>query len=262
MAAIRLTLASPALVEEVHRSTAQSVDGWRARWGLQGLAVEVRAAPWDAARRPDVEGNGRWRNFAGDAPATVFWPARIEPAVEEALYPRMPGEPRIEGASLARASTRHVVADLERALLACWLLDDQVEGTGGEADWCASRWLAPVHVEVAIGWCRIGAVLHGASRHVERRASPQYMPRLGRTDARAFHALPGLAELVVGRAEIGIPDAAALQVGDVLVLDARVDEPSELRIQGGSTVLYAHLGRVGMHRAVQLTAVSNARDHS
>jgi len=262
MAAMRLTLASPAWVEELRRSTTQSVDGWRARWGLHGVAVEVRAAPWDAAHRPHVEGHGRWRNFAGDAPATMFWPARIEPAVEEALYPRLPGEPRIEGTSLARASTRHVAADLEHALSACWLLDVQVEGSAEEGEWRASRWLAPVHVEVAIGSCRISAVVHAAPRHAERRASSQDMPRLGRTDARAFHALPGRAELVVGRAEIGIPDAAALQVGDVLVLDARVDEPSEMRVQGGSTVLYAHLGRVGNRRAVQLTAVSNAPDHS
>ena len=174
----------------------------------------------------------------------------------------MPGEPRIEGASLARASTRHVVADLEHALLACWVLDGRIEGIAAEEEWRASRWLAPVHVEVAIGWCRISAVVHVASRHAERRAASQDMPRLGRNDARAFHALPGCAELVVGRAEIGIPDAAALQVGDVLVLDARVDEPSELRVQGGSTVLYAHLGRVGNQRAAQLTHVSNARDHS
>lgn len=262
MAATILALASPALVGELHRLTTQSVDGWRARWGLVGLTVEVRASPWGAVHRPEVEEDGRWRDFAGETPATVFWPARTEAAIEEALYPRMPGEARIEGASLARTSTEHVMADLERALLACWLLDLKPEGAAGEGDWRASRWLAPVHVEVVVGWCRISAVVHAASQHAARRASPQDMPRLGRADVRAFHGLPGLAELIVGRAEIGIPDAAALQVGDVLVLDARIDEPSELRVQDGPIVLHAHLGRVGERRAVQLTAVSNAPEHS
>jgi flagellar motor switch protein FliM len=78
--------------------------------------------------------------------------------------------------------------------------------------------------------------------------------RLGALDPTAFDALTSHAELVVGRASLPIPDLAALQVGDVIVLDARIADPLELRIQHGATTLRAAIGTTGPNRAAKIVS--------
>ena len=102
--------------------------------------------------------------------------------------------------------------------------------------------------------CRIVAVLAAAQL---RERTPPVRCGLGTLDARCFDALPAQAELMVGRAEVALPDIAALQVGDVIALDARIHDPLPLRVQGGRAIVHACLGRTGDRRAAQL--VSNPK---
>ncbi len=92
-------------------------------------------------------------------------------------------------------------------------------------------------------------MLAGAALNVR---TPALRGGLGALDARSFHALPAQAELLVGRAEIALPDIAALQVGDVIVLDSRIHDPLPLRLQDGAATVHACLGRAGDRRAAQL----------
>jgi len=248
-----LTLATPALVEGLRRRTHESAAAWAARWGLSHIGMTVSAQAWAENGRPATTGDGDWHD-AG-ATATLFWPSALQPMVQDALFPCGPHELRGAETTLAGQATHQAAADLRHALIAAWSIDAPL--TAGVAEWSLSVWRAPVQVSIDLDEsCRIMACI--AAAPLQETLSSRARPALGAIDARAFGPLPAQAELIVGRADIALPDAAALQVGDVIVLDTRIDEPLELRVQQGAISLRANLGRVGDRRAAQLVSPAKA----
>jgi flagellar motor switch/type III secretory pathway protein FliN len=256
-AAQPLALASPALVEHVRALTAAAVAAWQARWGLARLNADIAVAAWEEASRPRVDAAGEWHDAEAGTPASVFWPSSTPQRIEGKLFPCVKHEVRSAENSLARDSARQVGEDLWRALLACWQVQAARAAGAGSTGPRWSRWRAPVQVRIDLGkGCRIVAVLSGAALHPR---TPAPRGRLGALDMRSFHALPAHAELLLGRAEIALPDIAALQVGDVIVLDTRIHDPLTLRLQGGAAALHACLGRAGDRRAAQLVSHSKTK---
>ena len=254
MSASPLALTSPALIHQVSELTRRAVGAWRARWALPALPVDVSAVAWHEPGRPQVRGQGRWSESMESVPCALFWPSRVEPLLGATLYPRDASEPPghvLSGeASLARDSVRHVAAELRRVLLAAWRIE--VPMHEGSASATPSRWHAPLRVEIALSdECRVLAVVPGARLC---KASPGVARRLAPLDPRAFDALPASAQLVVGKADVAVPDLAALQVGDVIVLDSWIKDPLEFHVAGSSAVLRACLGRVNDQRAAQLVS--------
>lgn len=250
MAAHPLALASPALIDHVRSLTATAVAAWQARWGLARLNADLGVTAWEKTSRPQVDTAGQWHDTDAGTRASLFWPALTVQRIESELFPCIEHEVRSGEGSLARDSAHQVADDLQRTLLACWQVQSAPTGKLGSSDLRWSRWHAPVHVRVDLGnGCCIVAVLAGAALNVR---TPALRGGLGALDARSFHALPAQAELLVGRAEIALPDIAALQVGDVIVLDSRIHDPLPLRLQDGAATVHACLGRAGDRRAAQL----------
>lgn len=248
-AAQNAALASPALVEQVRAITVEAVAAWQARWGLARMDIDTTASPWEDAGRPRTDAAGEWHDGDSGTSASLFWPACTAQRIEHKLFARIEQEMRSGEGSLARETAQQVAGDLRSALLASWKVHKT--GTGAPAPrW--SRWLAPVQVRIDLGQgCCLVAVLAGAAL-CPRAPAPR--GGLGRMDASGFHALPARAELLVGRADIPLPEIAALQVGDVIVLDSRIHDPLPLRLPGGAATLHANLGRAGDRRAAQLVS--------
>jgi len=247
-------LASPALLAEVATVTRRAVDAWRARWGLDTLAFDVDVVPADGVAHPDVATAGAWFDASEErTPATVFWPTALSALVAGTLYPRETAESAWPASSLAAASARHVDAELQRMLREAWSVGDALVPAQG--DWQLSRWQAPVKIDVLLGTdLRITALVSGLLMHRVASVPQQASRRLGALDPTVFDTLTSHAELVVGRASLPIPDLAALQVGDVIVLDARIADPLELRIQHGATTLRAAIGTTGPNRAAKIVS--------
>ena len=245
-----LGLASPALVDHLHALTAAALAAWQARWGLTRLNADLRASAWNDAGRPRTDAPGEWHDAEAGTPASLFWPACAVQRIESKLFPCIQHEVRLGEGTLARGTARQVADDLQGALRACWQVQALRAGDTDGLRW--SRWLAPVQVRIDLGkGCCIVAVLSGASL---RPRTPAPRGGLDTPDAGSFHALPARAELLVGHAEIALPELAALQAGDVIVLDTRIQDPLPLRLQSGAAVLHACLGRAGGQRAAQLVS--------
>ena len=246
-----LALASAALVHEVSDLTQRAVQAWRTRWCLQTQAADVSVAAWHEAGRPSPRGQGRWSESMESVPCALFWPSRLEQRLGAALYPCDASEPPPGEGSLARDSVRHIAAELRRMLLAAWRIEVPMHEAAVSA--MPSRWHAPLRVEIALSEeCRVLAVVPAA--RLRHPAPGGLAKRLAPVDTRAFQSLPAQAQLLVGKAEVALPDLAALQVGDVIVLDTSITDPLELHVAGGPAVLRACLGRAGEHRAAQLVA--------
>jgi len=243
-----LRLASPSLVDHLAAGTIDVLRVWSLRWGLALPSDAVRAGSWDVGGRPQIEAGGQWQD-AGARGGTVFWPDALERSVTEALYPRSPEEPTAGPESLARAGGRRALADLRRMLSTQWFGTEALTEPGA---WCLSRWDAPVRLDLQIGPAACITVIVAAARLPNEPRAPA--KRLTPVDPSAFRDIAVTAEVVIGRAEVALPDALALQVNDVIVLDARLGDALELRVGGTDLSLQGSLGRVADRRALQIVS--------
>lgn len=251
MVATTLLLASDRLISEAFELTRRACDAWRARWGIGTLDLDVCATSCERGARPKVTGEGRWLDAGGSAPCTVFWPDGLESVVANAIYPRQEGEPVPQSGTMARASAARALEELRKALASAWQVSDSF--ADASASWRLSRWVAPLQLTVTVdGGLQIVAVVAGSAF---RRGPADVKTALGAVqalDARAFEATPARVQVIVGHATVALPDLAALQPGDVLVLDSLVSDPLEVCTESGHKVLHASMGRDGSRRAIQV----------
>ena len=245
-----LRLASAAAAEGAATATHHVMDTWRVRWELDGLHVKVDGRAWDAQEPPTAAEPGQWGRCAAPAQGQVFWPQRMEAAVADQLYPRGSDEPAPREDSIARASARHVVEDLKRMLREQWFGGARLEEIGGLQP--ISRWDAMTFIEIAVGGASVLAFVPAVGPAVSTGGAA--LPSLAPVPQQSFHAASVRVELVVGHVDIALPDAAALQVGDVIVLDAKLTDAMELRIEGAPPALNAYLGHLGTQRALQIAS--------
>lgn len=255
MNAVTLALASPASIGATATLTRRAVDAWRARWALEGLSVQVEATAWEGEGLPDSAAEGQWSEASDPTAAVLFWPNGFEDLVANALYPDPSAGSSMAPASLARSSASHVAADLRRALVAAWAISTSMRAVG--PSWHVSRWYAPVRLDLVLNNASCITAVVSALRERRGDTPAQFAaPRLGRIDEGAFGALPAHLQVLMGRASLPVPDIAGLQVGDVIVLDTLVHDPSELLLPDGSASLSGHLGRIGPSRGVQIVSRS------
>lgn len=250
-----LRLASHAAVARVAGKTEAVVRAWAERWGIEQGLARVEACVWTAAGRPEPVAIGRWQDTVEPVRATFFWADALEAAVTDVLYPRSAGEPSPRQDSLARSGSRHATADLRRMLCEQWT--GTTDLSDADDSWVISRWDAPIRVDLALGGVvTITAIVPAP---VAARTTAVSAQRLKPLEASAFRSLPVRAELVVGRADVALPEVLALQVNDVIVLDSLVSDPLELQVHGVDQVLQACLGQVGGRRALQIVFSSPKR---
>jgi flagellar motor switch/type III secretory pathway protein FliN len=84
-----------------------------------------------------------------------------------------------------------------------------------------------------------------------RRPTLMNQERMERRSAAVTPRDVGL-EAVLGTAEITVADLARLAVGDVIVLNASLSEPAELKIRAGERIAAVSAGSCGGRRAVQI----------
>lgn len=247
---LRLACANGA--ERAAAAARRVADAWMVRWELEGVPVSVGGRVWDGEALPAVNQPGEWQHCMTPVPGMIFWPQELESTVSDALYPRSAGEAAPHQDTFAAAGARHVVEDLRRMLHQQWFAG--AEPAALHPVQPMSRWDALVAIEMTIGCQRIVAiVIAEPSDFVPSKPLAPVPPQ-------SFHSTPVRLELVVGRADITLPDAAALQVGDVILLDAMLADPLEVRIVGAQPVLHACLGRINTCRALQIVSPGPKHD--
>lgn len=242
-----VALASQAVVDHVAALARQAVAAWRTRWGVDaGCVVSACAVEGDVT----VAETACWLGCGEPPSAALHWPAAFEDRLATLLF-----NTAVPAGTLGAEAVEHVAQALRRSLLVAWGADGSCHPLAKPPR--LSRWLAPVQLSLEMeGVGSIAAVVCGAvCRPAAARRAATALPR---ADTGAFHALPVAARLVVGGAEVSVPDVASLQPGDVLVLDSRVHDPLELRLPDDHAALPVFLGRLGARRAVQLTVPSKS----
>jgi len=245
-AAISLGLASPSLVALVAERTSQALRTWTLRWGLDATA-SARVCAEQAW--PVADGTG-WHEV-GAHPTRLLQSRDFESRLCERLFGELASPP--PPASLAARSVQHLAGELRRLLAQAWHVeewraDDGVDAP--ESSRVSLRWLGCVDVDIQVAGAGIRArVPSGRLRDPSAVASGAAPPDARRQAAFGSLALHG--RVVVGRVQVSLADVAELQPGDVLVLDGRLQDASELVFDGGPDGLRAALGRLGTRRAVQ-----------
>jgi flagellar motor switch/type III secretory pathway protein FliN len=251
MTAFPVALACDKRVEQVRLLTQQCVEAWRVRWDVP-LEATVAASAWDAGAGDGATAHEGWVACAGGSPSGVLCPPDLGCRISEAVF----GDPG-EAGSLAEEAGEHVAQELLRALFRSW---------GGEGAFrpvakapAMSRWRAPVRVEVRLaGLTTLVALVSALSGSANPLSGTRSRKPLPRAEMQPFDALPVQARLHVGAAEISVPEAAGLQVGDVIVLDSLIHEPLELRLPSDTASLPVFLGRTGAARAALMAPVSKS----
>jgi hypothetical protein len=85
-------------------------------------------------------------------------------------------------------------------------------------------------------------------------ATANPLPAVSPAQTGSFGTASLKGRLVVGEAQVSIPDLAALRPGDVIVLESHVTSPLLVHLSDGCPSLRALLGRSGPMRAVQVVA--------
>lgn len=257
MSAVPLALATTAVAAAVADVTERALRAWQARWGLEHVPVALEASPWDANELPSALEAGCWLQAPGARPAALFWPECVERVLLAALFDDAHDQPKQEDGRLARDAACRVGRQLQLVLADAWQTETPFDLASPPQS--ISRWLAPVRVDILLGGAHRMVAIVPASHGVAKTRASEPAVKL-RLDLEAFHGLPAQVQLRVGKAEINVVEAAALQVGDVIVLESLVHDPVELLVHGGATVLRAYLGSADGQRAVQLLSFSPSRE--
>jgi hypothetical protein len=246
------------------------LEGWCSDWGLGNMGIEVSCArAWEAAQalRPSAVVHAsttlaqRW--FESDAGcARVAWHAGLEKSLQHALFPGGP-HPFSGGgeAVIANAAGEAALASLVESLAR--VLTGAVElAVGGEWAEACSRpasgaLLVTVSGSIGPDPLRLSCLFdHAAVRAL--RVPPEFAyaapARLSLT--RALRNVGVRLPVMVGEAEVELANLTALAVGDVIRLDAPVDEPSTLQATDGASLLQVFLGRMGRDVAVEVVGWS------
>ena len=247
---VALGLATPALVARVQELTQQALAAWSRRWAI-AAHCEVRAA--EAVRLPAGSGMEFARELGAAPGAVLALPADLRDAVATALFgaklasrPAEPAaraadadEPPVPAEALGEQAAQAVVDDLRRVLsqtwqVRTWTIDAAPQATPG-------RWHALVEVEIEAAGRRVRAWLPGLRFKAAATAAPAVRAPVVKA-ATACAALETSLLARVGRAELAIADIVQLQPGDVLVLDAALDQPISLSLEDDALELRAYLG--------------------
>lgn len=76
----------------------------------------------------------------------------------------------------------------------------------------------------------------------------------------AVASQPAKLEVLVGTAELPLPELATLAVGDVIKLDRRLEEPVLVKLGPGAPLCAGYLGTQGKHKAVQLAPLPDRKE--
>lgn len=244
-----LRLASDALARHLADGARQALDAWRVRWGVPVGPAEVAAQPWSGQLPRDLAAPARWLGCGPPAAVAIGIPLSFEQQLGLALFGSADAAP----GTLASAARSHLMDELVRVLLSAWSL--RQAPAPASAPVAIDRWAAPVEVVATIEG--LGALIAVVSGVLCGSMAAKVLGPTGKAGAAAFHSLPVRPVVVVGRAEIPLPEIAALQAGDVIVLDSHIEDPVQFCLPEDAAVLPAFLGCAGGARAAQLTTHSS-----
>lgn len=212
---------------------AEALTGGRIRQALSE-ALDGWSRAWFASARADVAPGGAGRLSVADEQADAV-----------GQYARLSlsggGKRRLLEAALGEGLEGKVLSPADRHLLDAFhagLAADLVE----RIDRLLGREAGPqMRLELTLGGRPIGAlrVSREAVVALVRRALPASSGATAFPISRvvAVAHLPVAVEAVLGTALVTIDDAKGLAAGDVIVLDRRVDEAAQLRMDGGGAIV-------------------------
>lgn len=225
------------------------VGGWAADWlgdGPAELTVHAATAP----AQP-----GPWLSMHGGRGAAFV--ARADGAIEAAIFGEVArGQPSALAAEVGDAA----LADLLRRCL------DAAEGTTPASDapspelWRRGAGALCVRRQGRAGTLELLLDAEITQRWLARHPAPARAPAALQPLRPAIGSARVRVEASVGGAEIDIATLQSLVVGDVLLLDHRIDRPVRLGVAGRPATQGGHLGCADGRRALQLVAGNPALD--
>ncbi len=241
-----LRLASESLVGHAAELGRRALAAWGARWGATGWEPQLAVAPWEGQALPGA--GGRWYGAADASSPALFWPDDATDVLATLLF----GGTGPSG-SLASEGADHVSATLRDLLLTAW--GGAASSPERSAPEAMSRWDAPLHITIGLGHGReLTAIVPAARCRLGTTPAQASLAKLPAAGIAAFHSLPASATLVIGAADVSVPEAAALQVGDVIVLNTCIHDLLELRLPAGEAAIPVHLGHADGLRAVEVAS--------
>ena len=224
---------------------------WAQAWSIEGNAGEVRCEP-----ACDSDAPGAWSALGARAGGTAWiaeppgLKARIALGLFATADAQTPVVRRVCAACVQDLSERLVATlQLVAADAAC-----SVAPTGRE--W--SAWSGAVQVgllfdaQLLLTGEAVAAVLGQAGAPAPSERDPS-APLVAVPDAMADVRVPMMAHL--GACAVGLGTLRGLQLGDVVHLGHRLDQPVQVRDGVGRALFDAFLSRDGRHKAVELAAV-------
>jgi hypothetical protein len=235
----------------LERSLLACLHDWTQAWGIDGVAGELRCAP---ACDPDLD--AAWRTIgarAGGA-AWIAEPLDLNERMALALF----ATPEANTPVVQRVCAA-CMQDLRERLGAALQLVTTTPGEGAAPaamEW--STWSGavqarlPFDARLLLAGAAAAAVL-GQEGATAPQPQIQEAPLVAVADAMAEVRVPVAAHL--GPCALGLGTLRGLQLGDVVHLGHRLDQPVQVRDGVGRTLFDAFLSRDGHHKAVELAAV-------
>lgn len=246
--AVDLGLATVALAARVQNITSASLRGWSERWGL-GASCTVDVADDVTSSMPTTV--NLLIEQRGDCAALLSWPASFEADLARRLYGVSVAP---VPSTIAAASARHLANDLLGVLAEAWLVEgwrkQDPEDDNDSASVAPWQWQALLHVRLKVDDIELQARLPGLRFRIAAPTSTRPLTIQATIAAFANATVP--LDVVVGHAQLSLGEVAQLQPGDVLVLDAKLLQPLNLRITSHESLLPVALGTRDGRRAVQM----------
>lgn len=230
---------------------------WTADWGLAADAVTLGARRACESSVPET--TGAWSCFASQGQHVyVGWHPDSTAVLQELMFaPDAVHAPAFaDVAQLAPAAARAAID-----ALACALASSLLGSAGSTPAACQApeaahyrRGGGAVVLSVAIGRQQSCLVLDQACvRRLAGQATVAALPALAKVDIQRELSDTGvILDLNVGTARVGLGSLMTLAIGDVIRLNAPVEQPISLSLPSGVPVLNGYLGKVGTQLAVEL----------
>ena len=215
---------------------------WCAQWGVPQASLSWRAwRAWDGAA-PGAPASWQALAVDGQQQAWFAWPAAMCSELAALMFGQ-PAQPATLAANVADSALADLVAQLVTAL--------GLDGHGPQGETLAAGPGATMHrpgsgallLVLTVGATNLVCLLNGASvATLAMPAAAQAAPLAPYKLSMALARTPVRLPVVVGKVQIALDDVLSLQVGDVVRMNATLDQPVQVCNDIGTPLFAAYLG--------------------
>lgn len=234
------------------QTAAQAVEAWRAVWGLEPREARIACArAWESEERspPNEEG---WLGWVGEGAGWAAASPGFAFGVRHSLFGPPQAEASEHAACIALELCNLAIEDLVVRLLAGEMPSAPRKCERGSAAAIPAgvfeHGSGAVVTDIQIEEGRLLAITLRTPRF---RQDPAGSQSFGESNG-AVRAVPVPLDAQLGELDIELGTLQSLEVGDVIRLPAKLDQPLRLLVPGGGTVCFGDFGTQEGFRALSL----------